>query len=58
MQITNLHVRLYDRLAGELEYDADGSVHRRMRRPHVQMHGLRRQLQLAVVELDIERFHP
>ncbi len=57
VQVADLHVGLHDRLAGELEHDAHGAVHRGMRRPHVQVHGLRGELELAFFEVEVERFH-
>ena len=57
VQVADLHVGLHDRLAGELEHDAHGAVHRGMRRPHVEVHRLGGELELALFEIDVERFH-
>ena len=57
VQIADLDVSLHDRLARELEDDPDGPVHRGMRRAHVEVHGIGRKLELALVEFDVEGLH-
>ena len=57
VQVPDLHVAALDGLARQLEHDADGAVHGRMRRSHVEQHGLGGELDLALVEVSIERLH-
>ena len=51
MQIARLDVALDDALAIDGEHDANGAVHRGMRRAHVHGHEVRRQLRLGVREV-------
>jgi hypothetical protein len=57
VQVPDLHVGLRDRLAGQLQHDAHGAVHRRVRRPHVELHRLAGELQRGLLQLFIQRFH-
>ena len=57
MQVADLHVGLHDCLAPQLEDDSHGAVRRRVRRPHVQVHRLGGELELAIFEFGVQRFH-